>query len=265
MDGKTFFYDNPLESTGKHHRWKWHHCPCCPPNIARLVASVGSYMYAASENEIAVHLYGESTARFDLAGGIKVQLAQKTDYPYEGGIYLSLGLEVPARFTLSLRIPEWAEGATLAVNGEALDLKAVEVDGYARIEREWKDGDAIVLDLPLALRPLHAHPKVRQDAGRVSLMRGPLVYCAEEVDNGADLSTFRIGETPKIAATTVIDALNGAVALDLEVRRDTVEGWGNTLYRGAPPQSEAAKMRLVPYHLWDNRAPGGMLVWFQAK
>ncbi len=138
LDGKTFFYDNPLESTGKHHRWKWHHCPCCPPNIARLVASVGSYMYAASDKDIAVHLYGESTASFDLAGGAKVKLTQKTAYPYEGSVYLSLGLAASTRFTLSLRIPEWAQGATLALNGERIDLKSVEVDGYARIEREWQ-------------------------------------------------------------------------------------------------------------------------------
>ena len=265
LDGKTFFYDNPLESTGKHHRWKWHHCPCCPPNIARLVASVGSYMYAASEKDIAVHLYGESTASFDLAGGAKVKLAQKTAYPYDGSVYLSLGLAAPTRFTLSLRIPEWAEGATLALNGERIDLKAVEVDGYARIEREWQDGDAIVLDLPLALRPLYAHPKVRQDAGRVSLMRGPLVYCAEEVDNGADLSTFRVGETPNVSGTTVLEELNGAVALELDVSRNASEDWGDALYRSTPPQAEPAKVRLVPYHLWDNREPGAMLVWFPAQ
>lgn len=265
LDGKTFFYDNPLESTGKHHRWKWHHCPCCPPNIARLVASVGSYMYAASDKDIAVHLYGESTASFDLAGGAKVKLTQKTAYPYEGSVYLSLGLAASTRFTLSLRIPEWAQGATLALNGERIDLKSVEVDGYAWIEREWADGDAIVLDLPLELRPLYAHPKVRQDAGRVSLMRGPLVYCAEEVDNGADLSTFRIGETPNVAGTAVLDELNGALALDLEVRRNTTEDWGNALYRSTPPEAEPAKVRLVPYHLWDNREPGAMLVWFPAQ
>jgi len=265
MDGKTFFYDNPLESTGKHHRWKWHHCPCCPPNIARLVASVGSYMYAGSEKEIAVHLYGESSASFELAGGAKVQLSQKTAYPYDGAIALSLGLEAPARFTLSLRIPEWAAGATLAVNGKPLDLSSAEIDGYARIEREWKDADTVVLELPLELRPLYANPKVRQDAGRVSLMRGPLVYCAEEVDNGADLSAVRVVDTPAIAGTAVLNDLNGALAVDIEVQRNKIEDWGTTLYRSAPPKAEPAKVRLVPYHLWDNRAPGAMLVWFQAQ
>ncbi len=99
----------------------------------------------------------------------------------------------------------------------------------------------------------------------MSLMRGPLVYCAEEVDNGADLSTFRIGETPNVAGTAVLDELNGALALDLEVRRNTTEDWGNALYRSTPPEAEPAKVRLVPYHLWDNREPGAMLVWFPAQ
>lgn len=265
QDGKTFFYDNPLESAGKHHRWTWHHCPCCPPNIARLVASVGSYMYAASDDEIAVHLYGESSARFTLKGGVKVELSQKTGYPYEGNIDISLALEAPARFALSLRIPAWAEGAAIKVNGAAVDVGALDVDGYVRIEREWQDGDAVLVELPLTLRPQYAHPKVRQDAGRVALMRGPLVYCAEEVDNGPDLNALHVGEAPAVKATAVLGDLNGAVALDVDVRQSVSADWGDTLYRSTPPGTKAASLRLVPYHLWDNRKPGAMLVWFQSK
>ncbi len=144
MDGKTFFYDNPLEINRQAPSLEMASLPLLPPNIARLVASVGSYSIAASDKDLVVHLYGESKASFELAGGTKVQLTQKTAYPYEGRISLSLGLSAPLRFALSLRIPEWAEGATLAINGEPLDLGTVEGDGYARIDREWKDGDAIV-------------------------------------------------------------------------------------------------------------------------
>ena len=264
-DGKTFFYDNPLESTGKHHRWTWHHCPCCPPNIARLVASVGSYMYAASDDEIAVHLYCENAARFTLASGAKVELSQKTAFPYEGNIDISLGLAASARFALSLRIPGWAEGAKVKVNGVPVDAAALEVDGYVRIEREWQNGDAVMLELPLALRAQFAHPKVRQDAGRVALMRGPLVYCAEEVDNGSDLNALTVGRAPAVAGTAVLSDLNDALALDIEVQRSDFEDWGNALYRTTPPKTEAAKLRLVPYHLWDNRTPGAMLVWFRSE
>lgn len=264
-DGKTFFYDNPLESAGKHHRWVWHHCPCCPPNIARLVASIGSYMYATSEDEIAVHLYGESTVRCELENGAKVALKQTTNYPWEGTIAFTAELLAPARFALSLRIPEWAEGATLSVNGTMIDLAADVVDGYARIERQWHDGDRVALILPLALRPQFASPRVRQDVGRVALMRGPLVYCVETTDNGNDLNAIILPRHLPTAETTVLDNLNGAVAVDLDVIREDTADWGQSLYRKEPARRMAAKARFVPYHLWDNREPGEMLVWVQAE
>ncbi|KAA1184528.1 glycoside hydrolase family 127 protein [Rhizobium tropici] len=262
QDGKTFFYENPLESAGKHHRWTWHHCPCCPPNIARLLASVGSYMYAAADNEIAVHLYGESKARVPL-GGVTVQLSQTTRYPWDGAIRFEVNPDRNAKFALSLRIPEWAEGATLAINGAPVDLTAITVYGYARIEREWQAGDSVDLALPLIPRTLFANPKVRQDAGRAALMRGPLVYCVETTDNGHDLNGISLSSDPASAKTTEIAALEGAVALDVSVTRDEAD-WGSDLYRTAPPKSTASTARFVPYHLWDNRDPGEMLVWIRA-
>ncbi|NLS19372.1 glycoside hydrolase family 127 protein [Rhizobium sp. P40RR-XXII] len=263
QDGKTFFYENPLESAGKHHRWTWHHCPCCPPNIARLLASVGSYMYAAADNEIAVHLYGESKARIPLAGGVTVQLSQTTRYPWDGAIRFEVNPDRNAKFALSLRIPEWAEGAALTINGAPVDLATVTVDGYARIEREWRAGDRVDLTLPLIPRTLFANPKVRQDAGRAALMRGPLVYCVETTDNGRDLNGISLSSDPASAKTTEIAALEGAVALDVSVTRETAD-WGSDLYRTAPPKSAASTARFVPYHLWDNREPGEMLVWIRA-
>ncbi|OWV90005.1 hypothetical protein ATY75_15475 [Rhizobium sp. N122] len=263
-DGKTFFYDNPLESAGKHHRWKWHHCPCCPPNIARLVTSIGSYMYAVADDEIAVHLYGESTARLKLANGAEGELEQATNYPWDGAVAFTTRLKTPARFALSLRIPDWAEGASLSVNGEMLDLAATIRDGYARIDRQWADGDRVALHLPLALRPQYANPKVRQDAGRVALMRGPLVYCVETTDNGEDLNAIVLPRELPAAETIVLKDLNDAVALDLKVEREETSNWGTPLYRNAPAERQVATARFVPYHLWDNRAPGEMLVWVQA-
>ena len=263
IDGKTFFYENPLESLGGHHRWKWHHCPCCPPNIARLLASVGSYMYAVADDEVAVHLYGESTLHCTLANGADLTLKQATNYPWEGSIAFNVALAAPARFALSLRIPAWADGATLSINGHMLDLPTVTVDGYARIEREWVEGDRVALFLPLLLRPQYANPKVRQDAGRVALMRGPLVYCAEEVDNGGDLNTFVVPSSLPGENTEVLTNLDGAVAIDLAVEQEDASAWGDALYRTAAAGRKPASLRLVPYHLWDNRAPGSMLVWLQ--
>jgi len=261
LDGKTFFYENPLESAGKHHRWVWHHCPCCPPNIARLLASIGSYMYGVADDEIAVHLYGEGRARFKVADA-NVELTQKTRYPWHGAVHFDIKTSKQARFAVSLRIPEWAKGTTLAVNGETIDLGSIEVDGYARIEREWRDGDRIDLNIPLETRALWANPLVRQDAGRAALMRGPLVYCVEATDNGAGLNGIRLGEDIS-AKTAEIAELGGAVALDIAVTKDESD-WGATLYRSKPPTAGKGTARFVPYHLWDNRAPGEMLVWIRS-
>jgi uncharacterized protein len=263
-DGKTFFYENPLESAGKHHRWEWHRCPCCPPNIARLVASIGSYMYGVADDEIAVHLYGESTARVDLAGGA-VTLTQQTQYPWDGAIALSVAVDKPTRFALSLRIPEWAKGAAIAVNGQKVDVESITVDGYARIEREWQAGDAVRLDLPLVPRALRANPKVRQDAGRVAVMRGPLVYCLEGTDNAVGLNSILLGDGLGKSQTATIPNFNGAIAIDLPVLREVAEGWGDALYSDAVPSAKPDKARMVPYHLWDNREPGEMLVWVRAE
>lgn len=262
-DGKTFFYENPLESAGKHHRWIWHRCPCCPPNIARLVASIGSYMYGVADNEIAVHLYGESTARVDL-GGKAVTLSQQTQYPWDGAIALTVAVDSPTKFTLSLRIPAWAKGAAIAVNGEQLALDDITTDGYARIEREWRAGDSVRLDLPLVPRALRANPKVRQDAGRAAVMRGPLVYCLEGTDNAPGLNSILLGDGLGRSQTATIPDLNGAIAIDLPVLREVAEGWGDALYAEAAPTAEPDMARLVPYHLWDNREPGEMLVWLRA-
>ncbi len=262
LDGTRFFYENPLESAGKHHRWIWHHCPCCPPNIARLLASVGSYMYAIAEDEIAVHLYGESKARFDLAGA-KAELSQQTRYPWDGAIHFDLTLDRPAHFALSLRIPEWADGATLSINGEKLDLASVLMDGYARIDRDWKNGDKVDLSIPLTARKLFANPLVRQDAGRTALMRGPMVYCVEETDNGAGLNGISLSADISQAKTSEISGLRGAVALELPVSRDAAD-WGSALYRNSPPAAKQSSARFVPYPFWDNREPGEMLVWVRA-
>jgi uncharacterized protein len=265
LDGTRFFYENPLESTGGHHRWIWHRCPCCPPNISRLVTSVGSYHYAVAEGEVAVHLYGESTARLDLGSAGAVRIAQETRYPWDGAVRISVAPEKPAAFALSLRIPGWATGATLTLNGQPVDLAGCLVNGYARLERTWNEGDVIDLALTLVPRTLWAHPNVRHDAGRVAMMRGPLVYCLEGADNGAGLNGVVLGEVPAAASTAVLPALGGAVAIDVEVEREVAKDWGADLYRAAPPHRLRDKARFVPYHLWDHRDPGEMLVWVRKR
>lgn len=265
LDGTSFFYENPLKSAGNHHRWTWHRCPCCPPNITRLLASVGSYMYATSSDEIAVHLYGESRVTAEVAGSA-VTLVQETRYPWNGAIRINVGLKRRAFFTISLRMPGWAElGTSLSVNGETVNIAAVSENGYARIEREWQDGDRIDLDLPLTLRQIYANPKVRHNLGRVAFMRGPLVYCVEEADNEGDLDAIVIPAEMSEGKDVVVDALNGAVAVDLSVVREDASGWDDVLYRTKRAEKRPAMARIVPYHLWGNRSPGSMLVWLRTE
>jgi len=262
LDGSLFFYENPLESRGNHNRWKWHRCPCCPPNLGRMVASIGSYMYGQADGEIAVHLYGDSTARLDI-GGKEVRLTQTTRYPWDGAIAIAVDVDAPTRFALSLRIPGWCRKASLKVNGEAVDLAAVTVDGYARLDREWKAGDSVALDLEMAVERIHAHPEVRQDAGRVTLKRGPLVYCLEGIDNPISLNRVALPADAAVDARYEDGLLGGVVTLSAKAKADATTDWGGALYRTEPPKSEEVAIKAVPYFLWDNRAPGEMLVWLR--
>jgi len=261
IDGSRFFYDNPLESRGGHHRWTWHRCPCCPPNIARTVTAIGSYMYGVSAEGIAVHLYGASTARLGV-GATTVTLMQETDYPAAGRVAITIGLDGPARFTLSLRMPGWCGQVGVTLNGQPVTIDDAG-DGYLHLPREWKDGDRLALDLPMPVRALHAHPAVKADLGRVAIARGPLVYCVEEVDNSADLNALIAPADLSGAKTVPMPDLGGAVAIDLPVRREQWPRREGRLYDANPPDYAETTARLVPYHLWDNREPGEMLVWIR--
>ncbi|MCX5494556.1 glycoside hydrolase family 127 protein [Kaistia dalseonensis] len=264
LDGSLFFYENPLESRGAHNRWKWHRCPCCPPNIGRMVASIGSYMYGQADGEVAVHLYCDSTARLDI-GGSEVTLTQDTRYPWDGAIAIKVDVEKPTRFALNLRIPAWSRRASLSVNGTPIDLSTVTSDGYAKIDREWKAGDTVQLDLDLAVERFYAHPEVRQDTGRVAIKRGPLLYCLEGIDNGVALNRIRVPQSTAFDANFEPGLLEGIVTLSARAEADATSDWDGNLYRNEPPKTETVPIKAVPYYAWDNRAPGEMLVWLRGN
>jgi len=258
LDGTRFFYDNPLESRGDHHRWTWHRCPCCPPNISRLVASVGSYVYGVSEDEVAVHLYNTGSADIEVAGQT-VTLMQATGYPFDGEITITVVPPSRTRFTLSLRVPGWTAGARVEINGEEVGVEPEA--GYLRLVRDWSPNDKVVLTLDLTPRRLFAHPKVTQDQGRTALMCGPLVYCLEEVDNGPDLNSLILPDDAPIETGWADDI--GCIQLAVQGVR---ERWpGNALYRTESPTRSAAEIIAIPYYAWDNRAPGAMLTWIRRE
>jgi uncharacterized protein len=194
LDGKKFFYVNPLEvhpktsenrrdiAHVKSERQKWFTCACCPPNLSRLIASIGHYIYSNSDKEIFINLYVGSEATFEMAGRT-VRINQESNYPWDGEIKLSVSLDEATDFTLATRIPGWTKGAILKVNGEIVDLDECTKKGYAYINRLWNDGDEVDLILPMVPEKMKANPKVRANVGKVAIQRGPIVYCLEEVDN----------------------------------------------------------------------------------
>lgn len=259
--GEHYFYENKLESDGTHNRWAWHHCPCCTMNVSRLIASVGGYFYSASEDTLAVHLYGGTQVVANV-GGNSLRLRETSAYPWSGDIRIEVQPERPTTFSLKLRIPAWAEGASAKINGEPIDVAAGTQKGYLEIRREWTAGDQVELDLPLAVQRVYAHPSVRMDVGKVTLRRGPLVYCLEQADNpDAPVGRIMLGRDSEISVDTSSNVMGGLTVLTADGEALSDADWNGALYRPSPPASRPATLTAIPYYAWNNREPGPMIVW----
>jgi hypothetical protein len=273
LDGERFFYVNPLEvwpqACAQRHdhrhvlpqRQPWFGCACCPPNLARLIASIGSYVYSQGSDGLWVHLFVGSELRTSLRGR-NVVLHQHTQYPSDGLVQLTLELEEPLEFSVALRLPGWCRAPRLTVNDEQLDPEALQQDGYAMIHRRWSPGDRIELELPMPVERVRAHPSVRADAGRVALQRGPLVYCLEEIDNGKNLGALSI---PKNGDLELQTGPFGLPMVEGPAWRRQEPSPRDALYTVEPPREEACRFRAIPYHAWGNRGPGEMQVWIRER
>ncbi len=274
LDGTRFFYVNPLEvlpeacekNPGYHHvkpeRQKWFGCACCPPNLARLVASIGTYAYGVSEQALYVHLYMGGEGKVSV-GGADVLFTVDTAYPWDGRVTMRLN---PNRkecsFTLALRIPAWCEHFTLSVNGQSVSPNVL--DGYALLDRTWRQGDTVVLDMDMPVRLMAAHPMVRQDIGKVAVARGPIVYCLEEADNGKNLHLLRLAKEPDFKAVFHPELLGGVTAIEARGLRQKDLREGPALYRKAEEISyDEVPLRFIPYYTWANRKAGEMVVWIR--
>jgi len=264
LPGSLFFYENPLESQGGHNRWEWHRCPCCPPNIARLISSIGQYAYGIGVDSIAVHLYSASVLNVFI-GETPIQLTQNTAYPWDERVGISIMVERPTRFSLHLRLPGWCEDATIKLNGQPFDHESSTSQGYVRVDRVWTNGDVIELHLPMNVHKLYAHPDVRQNRARIALQRGPIVYCAEGVDNSEPLNRIIVPLSHPVEATFEAGLLGGLVCLSASALVEAAEDWSDTLYRTSPPLREPTQLKMIPYFAWDNRTAGEMLVWLRAE
>lgn len=265
-DGDRFFYVNPLASRGRHHRQPWFDCACCPVNVVRFLPSLGGLVYgkrrggAGVEEAISVNLFVEGSATIALDAAT-VRVAQETRYPWDGRVTVRIDPAAPARFELRVRLPAFAAGARAAVNGSPVDVAAATDRAFLSIEREWKPGDALVLDLPLEPRRVEAHPAVAADRGRVALARGPLVYCLEAADHAAPVRSLFLPRDARIEAVPAPDFLGGAaVALRANAFSAPPAAAGDVLYRDAP-KPESNILTAVPYFAWDHRSPGDMIVW----
>jgi uncharacterized protein len=265
LEGGRFFYENPLASAGHHHRQGWFDCPCCPPNIARTLASLGQFFYSGGPKGVWVHLFAQSNAKVRV-GDAEVHLRQETRYPWEGAVRITLSLERPSAFTLHVRVPGWCEGWQVSVNGVLVHPTLQ--NGYLLLERDWQSGDVVEYAMDLPVQVMWAHPAVRDLRGRVALQRGPLVYCVEGVDHPG-LSLAAIQLTPKRAGSNGFaveyrdDLLGGVVVLRGQARLASHKGWERRLYRNRAPVMKPIEIVAVPYYAWDNRDAGEMRVWLQ--
>ena len=267
LDGKSYFYVNPLagfpngEDTKSLKRFKWHGCACCPPNLSRLLTSLGSYCYSHDETGIYAHLYTGGSAQFNI-NNQAITIEQTTEYPWKEKVTMKVSCKNSASFTLALRVPGWCRNAKISINNEKIAAPDI-LNGYARLNRNWSDGDIIELTLPMPVEKVKSHPKVRMNAGRIALQRGPVVYCIEEIDNGKDLNDIILSNDSKFEVLTDHQLLDEIPVITTKGWRSDLSKWENQLYRAEPNEFSETTVTAVPYFLWANREVGEMLVWIR--
>ena len=267
LDGKTYFYQNPLEDDGTHRRQPWFHCACCPSNVSRLLASLPGYFYSVSEEGIWVHLYARNEARITLPDGKEITVRQETDYPWDRNVRIEVD-GGGAEFAVFVRVPAWCAGE--AVVSTPADAE-VGSGSYTGVRKKWKKGDAIQMTLPMPVRRIACHPHVAENRGRVALQRGPLLFCLEGCDHpGVDLRDLVLPLDAKVSASPRTDPDGVLMTLQAEaVVAPPAPGWDGKLYRGTqsikPPEpGKRAPLAAVPYYSWANRAAGRMAVWIRS-
>jgi DUF1680 family protein len=280
LDGERFFYPNPLASDGERSfnmgqkgRSAWFDCSCCPTNVVRFLPSIAGYVYAQRERDVYVNLF--VAGRGDLSlDGVALGIRQETSYPWEGRVRIVVEPARPAELALHVRVPGWAQGrpvpsdlyryaeteaATFSLTVNGAPVKSEIVQGFAVLRRTWKAGDAVELSLPMPVRRVLSHEKVAADAGRVALERGPVVYCAEAVDNGGRAFNLVLPDDAPLQATYRKELLGGVTV---------VTGRALALQAGEDGRSVATREQdflAVPYHVWAHRGDGEMAVWLPRR
>ena len=272
LDGGGFFYPNPLESMGQHQRQPWFGCACCPSNICRFIPSLPGYVYAVKHDQVYVNLFMGNEAELKV-GGKKVILHQETRYPWNGHVTLTVDKNSAGTFAMKIRIPGWVRnqvvpsdlytysdgkrpGYSVKVNGEEV-TSALE-QGYFTIERKWKKGDRVELQLDMEVRTVKANGKVEADRGRVAVERGPIVYCAEWPDNDFNVLSLLMNQHPQFEVVEKPDLLYGLNQIKTLVQTLEYDEQGRLL-------AKDRQLTLIPYYAWAHRGPGNMAVWLPSE
>lgn len=237
LGGDRFFYVNPLESKGDHHRQEWYGCACCPSQLSRFLPSIGNYIYASSDDALWVNLYIGNTGQIRI-GETDILLTQETDYPWDGSVKLTISTSQPLEKEIRLRIPNWCKTYDLSINGKRINVS--EEKGYAVI-KDWKSQDVIALDMDMPVEIVAADPHVKENFGKRAIQRGPLVYCMEEIDNPEYFDQIQLSPSTTFQTAFASDILNGIKTIKTNGR--------------------AQSATFIPYYAWDNRKAGKMRVW----
>lgn len=280
MDGKSFFYTNAMEiKSGMPHkdmeegRSGWFPCSCCPTNVTRLIPSIPGYMYAQKDNNVYVNLFANSSTTLEV-NKKTIQLTQENNYPWEGKLLFSVAPKSPTAFTMLIRIPGWADNkampstlytfeenssqkATISINKKPFAY-SIE-NGYAVLNRTWRKGDVIEVNLPMEVRRVVANPQVQDDLGKVALQRGPLIYCAEWPDNNGKATNFILPQKIQFSTEYRKDLLNGVTVLKSEAIAVVIDDAGQKVTTVQQP------FTAIPYYAWAHRGKGEMMIWFPEK
>jgi DUF1680 family protein len=270
LDGKNFLYTNPLAQSDHlpfKQRWSKDRVPyitlsnCCPPNIVRTLAEMSNYLYSVSDEGLYFNLYGGSNLSTKLADGSRLSLKQETNYPWDGQIKITVTGSSDKAYAMFFRIPGWAQGASISVNGKAAGVKT-SAGSYAAVRRIWKAGDVVKLLLPLEAKLVEANPLVEENRNQVAVQRGPVVYCLESKDfEGKSIFNAVIPAAIEWKATPT--TIGGAQMMSLEGQAMLIErrDWSHTLYQPIAKKNVMTPLKLVPYFAWGNRGHSEMSVW----
>lgn len=276
LDGKSFFYTNAMQVTNnfkhadiEYTRSGWFECSCCPTNLVRLIPSIPGYMYAQKGDNIFVNFFINGSADLTVKN-TAVQLLQQNNYPWNGGLSFTVNPAKNISFGLLIRVPGWAQNKAvpsnlyrftvneenrinIKVNGEIIDYHMQ--NGYAMINRVWKKNDKVEMDLPMEVQRVVANEKLVDDIGKVALQRGPIIYCAEWVDNNGKTDNLLMPSTTQFTTEFRPDLLNGVMILKAEVPAVVIDN-------GSSISTIKQKFTAIPYYSWANRGQGEMMVWF---